>query len=1138
MSADEPFTPQDEAYAALLAAWDAELARGSPAPAPESLEIPRELEPRLRRGLACLQRLERVWPRQPADAGPAPPPDKTFAAPGDADAADSSGVGTDPIPGREAAPARLPGRGRIPGYEILGELGRGGMGVVYRARQLALNRMVALKMIRAGAQASPGERARFRAEAAAVARLQHPNIVQIHEVGEHDGGPYFSLELIEGGSLAERCAGTPQLPAQTAALVETLARAMHYAHQQGILHRDLKPANILLSRLQIADCRLQIEQKTPGSSSQSAICDLQSAIPKITDFGLAKRLESEGGQTGTGVILGTAEYMAPEQAAGDGKELGPTADVYGLGAILYALLTGRPPFQGAMPLDTLQLVQTAEPVPPSHLALKCPRDLETICLKCLRKEPHKRYASALELADDLQRFQGGQPIRARPVGPLERALKWTRRRPAAALAVGALLAAVLAVGGGGYRAAQQRAVRQAETLRIVNPLLEQARQRQGEALAASVGDLAAWDAALQAAQLAHDALEAGAGDADTGRRLDELLAELAAGRAAARQAAARARQDRQMGRTLEDIRLRRTGSKDSRWDYEWVASEYAAAFRGYGIDVAQREAGAAAAIQSRAIQAELVAALDDWILVSKWGGADCRGPLAVVQEADPDPQRHRLREAVLRADREALVRLAVSVEALGWSPATLDLLGASLAGLGKRAEAVALLRRARQRYPADLWINVRLANLLMGGTFPERQEALRYCMTALTLRGTSSLVWLTFGNALDNRGLWDEAGAAFHEALRLRKDYPEAHYNLGSVLFKKGQLDEASAEIREAIRLRKDWYAAHHHLGNVLYKKGPLDEAIACYRQALRFRPDFPKGHNDLGNALSRKGQWDEAIACYRAALRLRPNYADAHYNLGHSLQHQSHLDEAMTEYRRAIALKPDLAQARCNLGLALNERGRFAEAVAELRRGHALGSRQPGWQYPSAQWVRQAERLAELDNKLPSFRQGVYQPRDNEERLSLARVCRTRKLYLAAARLSAAAFAAEAGRAEDLRAGHRYNAACCAARAAAGQGEDAAGLSEPERGRWRRQAVAWLRADLALWTKRLASGRAEDRSTLAQALRNWLVDADLVGLRGAAPLDQLPADERALCQQLWADVASLLRQAVGTRSPMHPPGS
>jgi WD40 repeat protein/tRNA A-37 threonylcarbamoyl transferase component Bud32/tetratricopeptide (TPR) repeat protein len=345
---------------------------------------------------------------------PAPEPTGPYGLPR-ADTAEAAGDATPVTPAAGVSTGAPPDT--VPGYEILGELGRGGMGVVYRARQAKLNRVVALKMILAGGHASAAELARFQTEAEAIARLRHANIVQVYEVGEHEGRPFFSLEFCGGGSLKERLSGTPLPADEAAALVEALARAMQAAHGQDVIHRDLKPANVLLA---------------------------EDGTPKITDFGLAKKLD-EAGQTHSGAIMGTPSYMAPEQAGGKTKEIGPSADVYALGAILYECLTGRPPFKAATAVDTILQLLSDEPVPPRQLQSKVPRDLETICLKCLRKEAAKRYRSAAALAEDLRRWRAGEPIAARPVGRAERAVKWVRRNPV----VAALLAALaLAITGG------------------------------------------------------------------------------------------------------------------------------------------------------------------------------------------------------------------------------------------------------------------------------------------------------------------------------------------------------------------------------------------------------------------------------------------------------------------------------------------------------------------------------------------------------------------------------------------------------------------------------------------------------------------------------------------------------------------
>jgi serine/threonine protein kinase len=277
-----------------------------------------------------------------------------------------------PICCRGSVPAEWPS---VAGFEILAELGSGTMGVVYKARQVSLGRLVALKMVRAGAR--PDILAQFPREAQIVASLRHPNIVQLHEVGQSGGLPYCALEFIDGGTLAQQIKGRRPEIMRAACIIRTLARAIHAAHLQGIVHRDLKPSNILLT----ADGRL-----------------------KIADFGLARRLSEDSEQTRPGTIVGTPNYMAPEQARGHAHEAGPLVDQHALGAILYELLTGRPPFQGATAFDTVQRVLTQEPAPPSRLQPRVPRDLETICLKCLEKEPQRRYADAAALADDLDRF--------------------------------------------------------------------------------------------------------------------------------------------------------------------------------------------------------------------------------------------------------------------------------------------------------------------------------------------------------------------------------------------------------------------------------------------------------------------------------------------------------------------------------------------------------------------------------------------------------------------------------------------------------------------------------------------------------------------------------------------------------------
>ncbi|HLM44111.1 MAG TPA: serine/threonine-protein kinase, partial [Myxococcaceae bacterium] len=316
-----------------------------------------------------------------------------------------------PEPSEDTSGERLP---RLGNYELLARLSRGGMGVVYQARHLSLGRTVALKVLAGGELASSAELQRFRVEAEAAARLEHPHIVPIHEVGEHEGRPYFTMKLLTGGTLAEHLARFRGQPRRVAQLVATLARAVHYGHQRGVLHRDLKPTNVLLD---------------------------EEDRPHITDFGVALLLEQDAGLTQSGVVVGTPAYMAPEQAAGRSRLITTAADVYGLGAILYELLTGQPPFLADTPMAVLHQVLEAEPQRPRAVDATVDKDLETICLKCLEKEPARRYGSAEKLAEELERYLQGEPLLGRRTSLPARAWRWCRRHPASALA-GLLLTAL------------------------------------------------------------------------------------------------------------------------------------------------------------------------------------------------------------------------------------------------------------------------------------------------------------------------------------------------------------------------------------------------------------------------------------------------------------------------------------------------------------------------------------------------------------------------------------------------------------------------------------------------------------------------------------------------------------------------
>src|ERR1700722_9629313 len=442
----------------------------------------------------------------------------------------------------------------IPGYDMQCVLGYGGMGVVYKARHIKLKRFVAVKMLLSGVYASPIERTRFLREAEAVARLSHPNVVQVHDTGEYNGRPYFTMELVEGGTLARQLDGTPWPAKKAAMLILTLAQAVETAHRAGIVHRDLKPGNILLD--------------TDG-------------LPKISDFGLARRDDDDLSVTLTGTRVGTPCYMAPEQSLGQTKLIGPPTDVYSLGAILYELLTGRPPFRGESTAETEQQLLLLEPVPPRRLNAKVPRDLETICLKCLSKQPDRRYGAGAELARDLGRFLRDEPILARRTGPIERSRKWVHRHPAITVAaVACLLLATVLV---------------SESIRSA---LTQARVAQ-----AIGGDLQAVSM-LQRQDRFTEAREA----------LEEAETIVGGASLALQRRCARAASDLDLAITLDRIRLSRSTGGNLMVYRDSANQQYDQAFAGAGLgrygdsptEVAKR-------VDASAVRAQLVAALDDWV---------------------------------------------------------------------------------------------------------------------------------------------------------------------------------------------------------------------------------------------------------------------------------------------------------------------------------------------------------------------------------------------------------------------------------------------------------------------------------------------------------------------------------------------
>jgi serine/threonine-protein kinase len=453
-------------------------------------------------------------------------------------------------------------------------------------------------------------------------------------------------------------------------------------------------------------------------------------------------------------------------------------------------------------------------------------------------------------------------------------------------------------------------------------------------------------------------------------------------------------------------------------------------------------------------------------------------------------------------------------------------LGKVLAGQGRLKEAEAAYGAAIRLKPDCFEAHTTLGTVLAGqGRLKDAEARHR---KAIRLQPGRFESHSNLGVVLATQGRFKEAQEAYRAAIHLKPDCFEAHINLGNALADQGRLAEAEAAHREAIRLKPDDAVAHYNLGNTLARQDRQNESEAAYRQAIRLKPAYPEAHFNLGVALAKQARFKEAEAAFRQTIRLKPQFPDAQFNLGYALSEQDRFKEAEAAYRQAIHLKPDYARAHCDLGYTLRYQGRFVESLEAYRLGHALGRKIPGWRSPSAQWVRNAERLVELDAKLPAILAGDVEPATTAERLGLAILCRAKRFHGAAARFAADAFADEPQFASDLTMQHRYHAACSAALASAGKTEDAGKLTEKDRAGLRQQALEWLRADLKLYGKLAERDDPKTKPTVRQRLTRWQNEADLASVRDADALGKLSEAERDAWRELWADVEAL-RQRAGT---------
>ena len=978
-------------------------------------------------------------------------------------------------------------------YQLVGELARGGMGAIFQGRDLYLGRDLAVKVMREEHRDHPEMVRRFVEEAQIGGQLQHPGIVPVHELGRlPDGRMFIAMKLVRGRTLAALLAarrGPEEERTRFLAIFEQVCQTVAYAHSKGVIHRDLKPSNVMVGsfgEVQVMDWGLA------KVLDQGGVADDERAVSAGDDASAIRtwRDGSDLMESRPGSVLGTPSYMAPEQARGAMDTLDERADVFALGSILCEILTGGPAFVGETATEVYRKAERAELSDAFERLDACGADAELVALAraCLAAVPKHRPRDASVVVLGLTAYLRGVEGRLRDaelatVRAEARAAGERRRRQLTlALAASVLITGSIGAAGWGWMDRERR--RRLGAVEVaVNAALADSGKKREKAIAAG-SDPILWVEAIEAARRAETLLTGNDASLEQKERvrqfLDELLRE--------REAIEAVEKDRRIVERLAAV-LNDFGVHG---DERKADSDYAAAFRAYGVDVDSLDPSAAGRLLAASpVAPELASALDQWAILRRGrvlhdpAGADRL--VAVARAADPDPWRNRLRDTVGRMEGgparrlEILERLAATADVEHLPVTSVTRLATSLAIFGRRDTAIALLRRAQASHRDDFWVNADLGRELMASHRPE--EAVRFYAVAAGVRPQSPLALGGLGRAILLSGQPAEAADLFRQWARLRPEDPLSHVALGSALLALGESSEAHADFSEAKRLKpKDWMV-----------------------------------RDQIALAFSDRGDWDAAIREQSEAVRLFPAMGVAHKALAHALQSAGRLGEAVAEFREAVRLDPRNSASHLFLGRALIEAGEPHAALEALAR---IGPGPPPDPFITPEMLAsRAEKLIALEPRLPAVMNGREAPANAEEAASFARLAFARSRPEVAARLWTGAFAAAPDLAADLVAMNRFQAARAAVRAGTeGEGEFT-GPNADSRAKWRRQAVEWLRADLAASTAILNTGTASQRAGVARRLSRWQVDPTLAPIRDEPALSTLPEAERRSLREFWDKV-------------------